>query len=168
MLDFSCGTKNYEVSPADHEFVSQQLGRNPRGLEAIEVRRKNGDPAVIRVASLVDGKPFPTLFWLVDPKLSYQLSQLEADGMIAKLQSIVDRSQRLFARLEQDHKKYIALRESYMLPDIREQLQRKGYLAVLKKKGIGGLGSFDRIRCLHTYIAAHLVVPNAVGEILMS
>ena len=50
--------------------VATLLGREPRGLEAIPVMDGDGHPRVIRVASLVDGKPFPTLFWLVDAALN--------------------------------------------------------------------------------------------------
>ena len=52
------------VSPATLARVEALLGRAPRGLEAVAVSRPDGEPVVLQVASLVDGKPFPTLFWL--------------------------------------------------------------------------------------------------------
>ena len=46
--------------------VAQLLGREPRGLEAIEIIDEAGQPSVIRVSSLVDGKPFQLCFgWLI-------------------------------------------------------------------------------------------------------
>ena len=34
------------------------------------------------------------------------------------------------------------------------------------RQGIGGIGDFKRIRCFHTWYAAHLVAPNTVGAML--
>ena len=70
--------------------VAALLGRQPRGLEEIAVTGASGEPVVIRVASLVDDKPFPTLFWLVDPALCYRIDQLEAAGLIKQLQQRID------------------------------------------------------------------------------
>jgi uncharacterized protein len=50
------------ISPAVVNQVAVLLGRQPRGLEDIAVVGVAGEPVVIRVASLVDDKPFPTLF----------------------------------------------------------------------------------------------------------
>ena len=57
-----------ELTPELVQQVADLLGRQPRGLEDIPVSRPDGTPMVIRVASLVDDKPFPTLFWLIDPE----------------------------------------------------------------------------------------------------
>ena len=54
-------------SPQQHARIAQLLGREPRGLEEVAVAHPDGEPVVIRVASLVAEKPFPTLFWLVAP-----------------------------------------------------------------------------------------------------
>ena len=37
---------------------------------------------------------------------------------------------------------------------------------VLQARGVGGIADFTRIRCLHTWYAAHLVVPNTIGRLL--
>ena len=66
--------------------VATLLGREPRGLEAVALAAADGNPMVIRVASLVDDKPFPTLFWLVDPALNYRIDQVEAGGLIKQFQ----------------------------------------------------------------------------------
>jgi hypothetical protein len=148
------------------ERIAQLLGREPRGLEGVPVVAANGDPAVIRVASLVDDKPFPTLFWLVDAELCYRIDQAEASGLIARLQAAVDADPGLQASMRDDHERHIALRDSYISAADRQRLMDLGFGRVLASKGIGGLGRFDRIRCLHTWYAAHLVEPNAVGRLL--
>ena len=146
--------------------VAELLGREPRGLEAIAVADSNGSPMVIRVASLVDDTPFPTLFWLVDPALSYRIDRAEAGGLIKRLQQRIDSDPELQRRLRDDHRAHIALRDSYISSVVRKEMERLGFAGVLAEKGIGGIGYFTRIRCLHTWYAAHLVVPNTVGELL--
>ena len=155
-----------ELSPEMIDRVAGLLGRQPRGLEAIPVAREDGTPMVIRVCSLVDNKPFPTLFWLVDPELCYKIDQAEAAGLIKHLQSMIDDDPTLQAAMHADNRAHIALRDDYMADEVRVRLERLGFGEVLAAKGIGGIGDFGRIRCLHTWYAAHLVVPNTVGQLL--
>ena len=121
---------------------------------------------VIRVASLVDDKPFPTLFWLLDPDLCYRIDQLEATGLIKQLQQRIDQDTAVQAAMGNDHRAHIQLREEYMSPQVRQRLHELGFSEVLKSKGIGGIADYSRIRCLHTWYGAHLVVPNTVGAML--
>lgn len=146
--------------------VEQLLGRPPRGLEDVAARDGAGAPAVIRVASLVDGKPFPTLFWLVDPVLCYRIDQLEAGGLIALFQQRIDAQPDLQRSMREDHHAHIILRESYIIPAVHQRLRELGFGDALANKGIGGISNFSRIRCLHTWYGAHLVVPNTVGAML--
>lgn len=144
--------------------VAELLGREPRGLEAIEVVDAQGHPSVIRVASLVDDKPFPTMFWLVDKALSYQIDQLEAGGLIATLQAEIDASEDLQAAMVADHHEFIQLRDANMTQEIKARLVERNYYEALQKRGIGGIANFVRIRCLHTYYASHLVRANTIGR----
>ena len=146
--------------------VAALLGRQPRGLEEIAVSGEDGRPMVIRVASLVDDKPFPTLFWLIDPQLSYRIDQLEAAGMIKVFQQRIDADETLQEQMRGDHRAHMDLRERYMDEGVRERLENLGFAGVFATKGIGGIGDFTRIRCFHTWYAAHLVVPNTVGSML--
>lgn len=154
------------VTAEQRQRVAELLGREPRGLEAIAVSDERGEPRVIRVASLVAGKPFPTLFWLVDAALGYRIDQVEAGGLIAEFQMRVDRDPALQAAMAADHRAHIALRDSYLTDALRAEMTRLGYLDVLSGRGIGGIGDFRHIRCLHTWYAAHLVVPNTIGRML--
>ena len=146
--------------------VAVLLGREPRGLEDVPVVRADGEPMVIRVASLVDDKPFPTLFWLLDPDLCYRIDQAEAGGLIGRLQERIDADPTLQATMREDHQAHIRLRREYMSEEVRARLMELGYDGVFERKGIGGIADFSRIRCLHTWYAAHLVVPNTVGGLL--
>ena len=121
---------------------------------------------VIQVASLVDDKPFPTLFWLVDPDLNYRIDRLEASGLIAALQSRIDANPELQAAMAEDHLAHIALRNQLMPDAEHRRLVELGFYDSLQTRGIGGIENATRIRCLHTWYAAHLVVPNTVGRLL--
>lgn len=154
------------IDPETFATVTRRLGREPRGLRAVAARDAAGEPAVIRVASVVDGKPFPTLFWLIDPVVNYRIDRAEAGGLIAGLQACVDVEPTLAEAMAADHRRHIALREQYLTPDERELLTARGQWAALTERGIGGIADFRRIRCLHTWYAAHLVQPNTIGALL--
>ena len=154
------------VSKQDYEQVACLLGRKPRGLRGVALRTNDGGPVVIQVDSLVDGKPFPTLFWLVDQRLNYAIDQLEAGGLIADFQAQVDASAQLQAAMASDHQAYLDLRGSLTPPEQQLAIQQLGFDPVLARRGIGGIENFTRIRCLHTYYAAHLVIPNTIGTLL--
>ena len=154
------------ISESDLVVIEALLGREPRGLEAVAVRDKEGVPMVLRVAPLVNDKPFPTMFWLIDKRLNYAIDQVEAKGLIAQLQVRVDASDELQAQMAADHQEHIALRLSLMSDDDKARIQTLGFAEVLSTRGIGGIADFQRIRCLHTYYASHLVSPNTVGALL--
>jgi hypothetical protein len=154
------------LSPEIKQQVAALLGRQPRGLEDIAVAGPTGEPQVIRVASLVEDKPFPTLFWLVDPALCYRIDQLEASGLIAQFQQRIDADPELRRGLREDHRAHITLREGFMSPAVRQRLEMLNFSEALADRGIGGIANFTRIRCLHTWYGAHLVVPNTVGLLL--
>lgn len=154
------------LSPDRIQQVAELLGRAPRGLEDIQVVSEDGQPMVIRVSALVDEKPFPTLFWLVDRDLNYQIDRAEAGGLIAQFQARVDADTQIQAALKSDHLAYIRKREAFMSAEVRERLTALGYTGVLGRRGVGGIADFSRIRCLHTWYASHLVMPNTIGAML--
>lgn len=154
------------LTEEDHTQVAELLGREARGLMDIPVRAKSGEPVVIQVDAMVAGKPFPTLFWLVDKRLNFAIDQLEAGGLIAQLQAQVDASISLQESLAADHRAYIDLRQQLMPDATAKALAEKGFGEVLLSRGIGGIANFQRIRCLHTYYGAHLVVPNTIGRLV--
>lgn len=148
------------------ERVAELLGREPRGLRDIAAFDANGEPAVIRVASVVEGKPFPTLFWLVDPAINLAIDRLEAGGLIARLQAQVDASPQLRACMAKDHDRHRALRHSFLTEQEIKGLEANGMMAALDSRGIGGIAEPDRVRCLHTWYAAHWVEPNTIGALV--
>ena len=66
------------VNEADLKAVEEQLGRAPRGVLDISYRSPDGVPGVVMTApKLDDGTPFPTLYYLTDPRLTTEASRLE-------------------------------------------------------------------------------------------
>ena len=154
------------LSADQHSRVAALLGREPRGLRAIPGADERGEPLVIRVASVVDDKPFPTLYWLVGAELSLRIDRLEAAGWIARLQDRVDASTALQQAMNDDHARHREERLRFLSDAERQLLKEKGMQAALDERGIGGISEPTRIRCLHTWYAAHLVMPNTIGQLV--
>ena len=148
--------------------IAERLGREPRGLREVAVTDAEGAPVVIRVASVVNGKPFPTLYWLIDPALNYRIDRAEARGTIADMQVRVDSDPALQAAMVRDHRRHIARRASYLSGAERAHLDVSGQWPAILERGVGGIADFARIRCLHTWYAAHLVEANTVGGLLQA
>jgi len=103
---------------------------------------------------------------LIDKRLNYAIDQVEARGLIAEFQTLVDDSAEMQASMIVDHQRYIDLRQSFISSQQQNTIEQLGFHTVLHERGIGGIADFQRIRCLHTYYAAHLVYPNTVGRML--
>ena len=167
-FDNECHDNRRERVARWHSFVSDCLGRDPRGLRDVVAFNSEGKPTVIQVSSVVGDKPFPTLYWLIDAALSLRIDRLEAAGWIARLQTEINHSECFRRRMQTDHTAHIALRDSFITAEERALLGDRGMLSALSQRGIGGISEPDRVRCLHTWYAAHLVVPNGIGDIVDS
>src|SRR4029077_8473675 len=76
-----------DTRPTDDELavVSRQLGRTPRGVNAVAHRCPCGQPDVVEtLPALPDGPPFATLYYLTCPRATSAVSRLEAAGMMAE------------------------------------------------------------------------------------
>ena len=120
------------------DFVTERLGREPRGFCDVSAFNAQGTPAVIRVSSVVDGKPFPTLFWLIDANISLKIDRLEAAGWIARLQRDVDISATLQEQMALAHEAHKRVRETFLSEAERTLLTDRGMMSALADRGIGG------------------------------
>lgn len=153
------------INESTRQLIAQYLGREPRGLQEV-VAWHGEEPAVVRVASIVDGKPFPTMYWLVHPSINYAIDKLEANGLIALLQQRVDAEPKLQSAMAKDHESYIAARDQYMSDETKQAIVAANLQGAFEGRGIGGIADTGRIRCLHTWYGAHLVTPNTIGALL--
>jgi hypothetical protein len=152
------------LSLKDEKVIAEQLGRVPRGLLGIEQRCTYGYPQVVRVYPLVEGKPFPTLFWLTCPFLAKQIDHLEAEGSIKYLQALLETDSSLAAAFREAHRTYITERNRLLSPEDRATLEETGMLKDLLEKGIGGTADFVRVKCLHLHVAHALARDNPIGH----
>lgn len=84
----SPGSEPAAPSPADVAAVTALLGRAPRTRWTVAARCPHGTPAVIRNAPEdLDGRPFPTRYWLVCRHLSAAVARLEAAGGVKEIET---------------------------------------------------------------------------------
>ena len=153
----------------DLGVVARQIGRAPRGVDGVAHRCRFGRPQVVLVHPVVDGDPFPTLFWLTCPHLRRAVSALESDGWVARLEDAVRGDDRLRVELEQAHRTYVDLRSARLSIEDRASLAKRGVLRGLLEKGIGGTADLGRIKCLHVHVAHALAGgENPIGRIVLA
>jgi len=105
---------------------------------------------VIETFPLVDGEPFPTLYWLTCRRASQAIGRLEAGGVMGKLTEEVRHNTGLADELLAADADYCGRRD-----------------ALHKLEGAGGVGGgpSDRVKCLHAHYAHELACGcNPIGR----
>lgn len=162
--------KFQEPTDAEIATITEQLGRPPRAAVHIAARCPAGHPAVLvnhpihhEAGRLV---PFPTLYWLSCPELGRVIARLEMGGLIQELDERLERDEELAATLHSDHRRYIEQRWQLLDAEERDRVREAGLHEMLHRRGIGGLGHWRSVKCLHLHFAHHLADQNAIGGIL--
>lgn len=155
-----------DQAPDQHQLalIAEQLGRAPRGIEAVAAVDGNGTPLVLRMAPIVDSKPFPTLYWLSCERLKIEISRIEASGVIKQLETRLQEDAGFLAAYHASHRAYVDARWEYMSAGQRQEVERLAYTEILRERGIGGIANWDQVRCLHTQYAHHLCGNNVIGQ----
>lgn len=137
---------------ADIAAVSEQLGREARGVVGIAARAGDGSPAVVATAPrLPDGSPFPTFYYLCHPDAVAAASRLEAGGMMAEFTEMLAEDEELRAQYARAHEQYISDRDSVgEVPEIA---------------GVSAGGMPTRVKCLHALIGHALAAGPGVNPI---
>lgn len=126
------------VSQTDLETVAEQLGRTPRGVVDVPYRTPDGSPGVVTTAPrLPDGTPFPTLYYLTDPRLTAECSRLEVAQVMVWMTRRLGEDTGLAADYRAAHEHYLETRNA---------------MADLGTDFSGG-GMPDRVKCLHVLAA---------------
>ena len=126
------------LDDADHAAVAAQLGRPPRAVRAVAHRCPCGQPTVVQThPRLVDGTPFPTLYYLTCSRLTAQVSTLEAAGVMREMTERLARDPELAEVYRRAHESYLAERDA---------LEPLGTDA-----SAGGMP--ERVKCLHVHVA---------------
>ncbi|GAB2657836.1 DUF501 domain-containing protein [Prescottella soli] len=138
------------VPQEDLDAVEAQLGRVPRGVLAIAYRCPDGLPGVVKTAPrLPDGTPFPTLYYLTDPRLTAEASRLESAGVMREMTERIGTDPELAAAYLRAHESYLAERNE---------------IDSLGTDFTGG-GMPDRVKCLHVLIAHSLAKGPGVNPL---
>lgn len=126
------------VTAADLDAVATQLGRTPRGVLDISYRCPDGAPGVVKTApKLDDGTPFPTLYYLTDPRLTSEASRLEVAHVMKWMTARLETDAELRADYQCAHEYFLAKRNA--IEDLGTDFS--------------GGGMPDRVKCLHVLIA---------------
>lgn len=148
----------YETpTEADIAAVSEQLGREARGVIGIAARASDGSPAVVATAPrLPDGSPFPTFYYLCHPEAVAAASRLEAVGMMVEFNEMLAADEEMRAQYEVAHRQYIEDRDSVgEVPEIA---------------GISAGGMPTRVKCLHALLGHALAAGpgvNPIGDLVI-
>ena len=136
------------VTQEDLDAVAAQLGREPRGVLAIAYRCPDGAPGVVKTApKLPDGTPFPTLYYLTDPRLTAEASRQESAGVMREMTERLGTDEELAAAYQRAHESYLAERDA---------------IESLGTDFTGG-GMPERVKCLHVLIAHSLATGPGVN-----
>jgi uncharacterized protein len=138
------------AEPNDVELVTQLLGRRPKTVFDVVVRRTDGIPVVIRNAPFEhDGRPMPTRYWLLPSSLANDaIGRIEASGGVRFVETVVSAEE-----IASAHAAYAADRDRDV-PSDHQGPRPTG--------GVGGtrVGT----KCLHAHYAFFLAGGNdAVG-----
>ena len=136
---------------SDLDVVTVQLGRRPRAFRRVAVRCPFGRPAVTEQEPYdVDGRPFPTQFYVTCPYLVAAISRLEAAGGVERWSAAAADDERLAASLAAAHDEQRRLR-----PEL--------------DSGIGGSTRPGSLKCLHAHAAFALARPGyELGEAILT
>jgi hypothetical protein len=108
---------------------------------------------VIETHPLVDGAPFPTLYWLTCVRASSAVGGLEAAGRMQDLNDRLRTDDEFRAEFDAANADYVARRDAH------HRLEGAG--------AVGG-GPTDRVKCLHAHLAHELACGcNPVGKLVV-
>lgn len=147
-------------SEVDQQYVATCLGRTPQGVVGVAARRPSGEPSVIINLPLLpreeSWKPFPTLYWLVDPDLNTQISNIERKGGVRAIEQALAEDTSLQVAHREDNNLYAMARWAVLNDKEKQAAEQLGMQHMLENAGIGGVANHDFIKCLHAQYAFHL------------
>lgn len=139
-------------TPSDLAIIREQIGRPPRGVVAVAWRCACGAPGVVKTAPRLDnGTPFPTVYYLTNPRLVAACSSLESSGLMAEMSEQLTRDEDLAARYRRAHEAYLA--------------DRAALGAVPEIEGISAGGMPTRVKCLHVLVGHALAAGPGVNPL---
>jgi uncharacterized protein len=142
----------------DRAIVVRQLGREPRAFRGVAARCPWGLPAVTEQEPVdVDGRPFPTTYYLTCPHLVVEVSRLEAAAGVERWTAAAASDPALHDSLERANEEQRR---------IRRRLAGDAAVPVdVLDLGIAGSRGPGSLKCLHAHVAFALARPGyELGE----
>jgi hypothetical protein len=144
----------------DRAIVERQLGRAPRAFGRVAARCPYGLPAVTEQRPYdVEGRPFPTTYYVTCPHLVSAIARLEASGGVERWSERASEDEDLAASLA---------RVTVEQRRVRRELAgaaRGTDQGVSLDFGIGGSRTPEHLKCLHAHVAYALARPGyELGE----
>ncbi len=140
--------------------LRKQLKRTPKGAFRVVKICRWKKPQVIENPPLVEGRPFPTLFWLTCPHLVREVSKLEEKGFIDLFEERLKRDEHFRREYLYAHQFERMLRKAKLPRELPANLKLK-----LLKVGVGGIENPLGVKCLHLHLADYVGgVPNPIGR----
>ena len=162
-----------QMTEQDLKIITKQLGREPRGVLGIAKRCCYGYPQIIINRPIVyEGETlrvFPTTFWLTCPFLSRAISRLEGGGLVGTLQDKVNTDNEFAAKVAENHREHAQFRTSLISDEMLNSLAKNypNEYKVLTKTGIGGVRSFEGVKCLHAHFSDYMILgSNVIGAMV--
>ncbi len=140
------------IDPSDQTAIEAQLGRTPRGAQAVAHRCPCGNPDVVTTAPrLPDGTPFPTLYYLTCPRAASLIGTLEATGVMQEMERRLGEDPALATAYASAHEAYLSARsELCEVPEV---------------EGISAGGMPHRVKCLHALAGQALAQGSGVNPL---
>src|SRR5699024_2869864 len=140
------------VSAEDLAVITEQLGREARGVVDVAARCVCGRPAVVKtLPRLPNGTPFPTTFYLTHPRAVSSVGTLEASGLMREMTARLGEDEELAAAYQRAHEDYLARREEL------------GQVEEIARISAGGMPT--RVKCLHVLVAHSLAVGPGINPL---
>ena len=145
------------IDPADIAAIEAQLGREPRGIDAVGHRCPCGNPDVVTTEPrLPNGTPFPTTFYLTCPRAASQIGTLEGSGLMKEMQARLGEDEALAAAYRAAHERDL---------EFRSEVGARAGLDVPEIDGISAGGMPDRVKCLHVLAGQSLAMGPGVNPL---
>jgi hypothetical protein len=115
----------------------------------------------------MEGNVFPTLYWISCPFLRRAIGELESQGWVKRFEERLALEVELREALDRAHDEYVKSRLDALTQEERRELEKRGQLEGMDRKGIGGIADRGHLKCLHLHAAHALARGNIIGDAVL-
>lgn len=110
-------------------------------------------------------EPFPTIYWVTNPKLRIMISKLELESLGTKLEKQLESDAESLASMKRAHLAYGKARKE-LIDDSDSALirERQWESAFAETRGVAGIRNHAAIKCLHAHVAHFLSGENGSND----